>query len=409
MTAVVVGASVAGVRTAQALRREGFTDDIVIVGAEAELPYDKPPLSKAALAGTSSLDDIRLLTAAQAEDLDITLRLGVAATHLDLPGRQVQLADGSALGYDTVVLATGTRARPSPWDPHPRVHLLRTAEDCLRLSADMENARSIIVIGAGFIGSEVAATAVGRGLSVTMVDPLPVPMGRIVGDDVGRILASVHDGYDVITHFGVGVDRIASHNGRQVTVELSDGSLVVADVAVVGIGAVPNTEWLANSGLALDNGVMCDEYCRAEGRDDVFAAGDLSRWLHLRHGEHRRVEHWTHAGEQAECVAHNIRHPDDLRAYNPVDYVWSDQYDRKIQMAGQTAHGGAVDIIGDVTDGRFAALYADRAGLLTGAVTVSWPKAMLAARRIITAGGDVLAARAALDAMTAVPASSGAG
>jgi NADPH-dependent 2,4-dienoyl-CoA reductase/sulfur reductase-like enzyme len=390
VTAVVVGASVAGVRTAQALRREGFGDDIVLIGAEPDVPYDKPPLSKAALAGTTTLDAIALLTHDDAKALGVELRLGVPAAGLDVPNRSVQLADGSTVSYDQVVLATGTRARPSPWEAGSRLHLLRTAADCARLRAAMQSARSILVIGAGFIGSEVAATATKLGLSVTMVDPLPIPMSRIVGAEMGELLASVHDGYDVERRFGVGVDRVVD-DGGQLTVELTDGSQVRADLAVVGIGAVPNSEWLEDSGLAIDNGVMCDEFCRAEGRDDVFAAGDIARWLHLRHGEHRRVEHWTHACEQAAAVAHNICHPDDLRAYDPVDYVWSDQYEWRIQMVGHTAEDATPVIVGDISAGRCAAVYGDPAGQLTGAVTVSWPKAMLAVRRLLTAGGATAA------------------
>ena len=396
MTVVVVGASVAGIKTALALRREGFGDGIVVIGAENDVPYDKPPLSKAALAGTTPIEAIRLLPVEGARDLDIELRLGTAACGVDVPNRVVHLEDGTSVDYDQVVLATGTRARPSPWDGGRHLHLLRTAADCDRLRADLETARSLIVIGAGFIGSEVAATAVHLGLSVTMVDPLQVPMSRIVGAEVGRLLASLHDEYDVVRRFGVGVDRVNEHGG-DLSVELTDGSRLTADVAVVGIGAVPNIEWLEGSGLAIDNGVVCDEFCRAEGRTDVFAAGDVARWWHRRRGEHRRVEHWTHACEQAACVAHNICHPDEPRAYDPVDYVWSDQYEWRVQMAGHTAEDVSPEIVGDVTAGRYAALYADAAGELTGAVTVSWPKAMLTARRMLTAGSA-----AAADARTAI-------
>ena len=390
MTAVVVGASVAGVRTAQALRREGFDDEIIVIGAEPDLPYDKPPLSKAALAGTTTLDAIRLLTHDEATQLGVDLRLGVAAAGLDVPNRTVQLADGTSVGFDQVVLATGTRARPSPWEAGRRLHLLRTAADCTRLHEDMQSARSIIVIGAGFIGSEVAATATKLGLSVTMVDPLPIPMARIVGAEMGELLATVHDGYDVERRFGVGVDQVVD-DGDELTVELTDGSRVRADLAVVGIGVVPNTEWLEDSGLAIDNGVVCDQFCRAEGRTAVYAAGDVARWFHLRHGMHRRVEHWTHACEQAAAVAHNICHPDEPRAYDPVDYVWSDQYDWRIQMVGHTAEDATPEIVGDISSGRCAAVYAGPAGELSGAVTVSWPKAMLAVRRLLTAGGATAA------------------
>jgi NADPH-dependent 2,4-dienoyl-CoA reductase/sulfur reductase-like enzyme len=231
----------------------------------------------------------------------------------------------------------------------------------------------------------------------------------VVGAEMGQLLAAVHDGYDVVRRFGVGVDRVDKH-GEQLTVELTDGSHVTADVAVVGIGTLPNVEWLEGSGLAVDNGVVCDQFCRAEGRTEVFAAGDVARWWHARRGEHHRVEHWTHACEQAAFVAHNLCHPDDLRPYDPVDYIWSDQYAWRIQMAGHTPEDVVPEIIGDVTTGRFAALYADFSGELIGAVTVSWPKAMLTARRMLTAGGTAAAdARAAIEGLASVVAAPSSG
>ena len=405
---VVVGASVAGVRTVQALRREGFAGDVVLVGAEDELPYDKPPLSKAVLAATTPLDAVRLLTAEQAAGLDVDLRLGRCAVGLDVVDCRVHLDDGSTLGYDTVVIATGTRARPSPWGMPRGLHLLRSAEDCRALSADVAAARAAVVIGAGFIGSEVAATMSHRGIAVTMVDPVELPMARVVGAEVAALLASVHAPHGVDTRFGVGVTGVTEAAG-QLAVSLTDGSELRTDVAVVGIGAVPNVEWLADSGLALDDGVVCDEHCRAAGADGVYAAGDVARWWHRREGLHRRVEHWTHAVEQAAVVAHNIAHPDDPRVHDPVDYVWSDQYDWRIQMAGRTGEGCAAEIIGSSHDGRFAALYTDEAGQLTGAVSVNWQKAMVAVRRMLIAGDtDLERARAAVHAAHQKPVSTGA-
>lgn len=391
---VVVGASVAGVRTVQALRREGFGGEVILIGDEPEFPYDKPPLSKAVFAGASTLDDTRLLSAAHLDDLGLDLRLGVPASTLDVAAKLVTLADGTSIGYDQVVLATGARARPSPWGAPPGLHLLRSAAHSRALSADLSRASSIVVIGAGFIGSEVAATAVHRGLHVTMVDPLANPMARVVGDEVGELLTSVHGAHGVQTRLGVGVHEVRPH-GDGLVIALTDGSDVVADVAVVGIGALPNVEWLADSGLALDDGVTCDEYCRAAGQTDIFAAGDVARWWHPREARHRRVEHWTHAVEQAAVVGHNLLHPDDLRPYDPVDYVWSDQYDWRIQIAGRTSGGCVAEMIGDATAGRFGALYSDHDGRFVGAMTVNWQKAMVAARRLLLATDtDIVDARA---------------
>jgi len=395
---VIVGASVAGVRTAQALRREGWAGPIVLIGDEDAIPYDKPPLSKAALAGTTPLDQLCLLPEPRAAGLDLDLRLGSAAVGLDVVEQLVHLADGTSLGYTDAVVATGARARPSPWGTPRGLHLLRTADDCRRLGADLAGASSIVVIGGGFIGSEVAATARGRGLQVTIVDPVPLPMARIVGDEVAAILAGVHEPHGVTTRFGVGVHDVRETEDGLV-VALTDGGELHADVAVVGIGAAPNIEWLAGSGLAVEDGVTCDEFCRTVGGPHVFAAGDVARWWHPREGGHRRVEHWTNAVEQAATVGHNLVHPDDLRPYNPVDYVWSDQYDWRIQMAGRCTTAVAPELLGDPADARFAALYRDETGRFTGAVTANWQKAMVAVRRLLLAGeASIDAARAAVEA-----------
>lgn len=397
-SAVVVGASVAGVRTAQALRREGYPGDVVVIGDESDLPYDKPPLSKALLAGTTTIGDIRLITRDIAMQLHVDLRLGVPAAHVEVAKQQVFLEDGTVVPFDHLVLATGTRARPSPWGEHRHLHLLRTADDCRRLAADLREATALVIIGAGFIGSEVASTAAYQGLAVTMVDPQRVPMSGVLGEEVGRILTEVHRANGVTTRFGLGVQRIIDVGGRLV-MELTDGSQVSGDVAVVGIGSVPNTEWLEASGLAIDDGVVCDEFCRAANHANIFAVGDLARWWHPRHATHRRVEHWTHACEQAACVAHNICHSQDLWTYDPVDYVWSDQYDWRIQIAGHSGTGCTAECFGDPQDGRFAVLFADDDSALTGAVTISWPKAMLAVRRLLVKGADIAAGRAAIAAV----------
>jgi phthalate 3,4-dioxygenase ferredoxin reductase component len=202
----------------------------------------------------------------------------------------------------------------------------------------------------------------------------------------------------VVTRFGVGVHEVSEREDG-LLVELADGAKLTADVAVVGIGAVPNVEWLADSGLVVDDGVTCDEYCRALGPTRVFAAGDVARWWHPRENRHRRVEHWTHAGEQGALVAHNIAHPDDLRVYDPVDYVWSDQYDWRIQMAGRCNVGASPDLLGRPSDGWFAALFRDATDRFVGAVTVNWQKAMIAARRLLLAGdASIDQARAIVEA-----------
>jgi NADPH-dependent 2,4-dienoyl-CoA reductase/sulfur reductase-like enzyme len=403
-TVVVVGSSVAGVRTAQDLRTEGHDGPIVLIGAEEELPYDKPPLSKQLLAGSWDRDRVTLLTAEAAATAGIDLRLGVAARRLDVAGRVVVLADGERVPYDTVVIATGAAARPSPWVTGSGVHVVRTLADCSGLRAGLADPGPVVVVGGGFIGAEVAATAHAGGRQVTVVDPLPVPIGRVVGSEVGRLFADLHARHGVGSRFGVGVEGISGRAGA-LRVQLTDGTELAAGTVVVGIGTVPNDAWLADSGLLVDDGVVCDEHCRAVDAPDVFAAGDVARWFHPGHGAYTRVEHWTNAVEQAGCVAHNVVHPDDLRSHRPVEYVWSDQYDWRIQIVGRPHLAGASRLVGEVQGDRprFAAVYPDAAGALCAAVTVNWPRALATCRRLVATGGHSDDAVARLEALAAVP------
>lgn len=383
-TVVVVGSSVGGVRTAQAMRTEGFTGRIVLVGQEADLPYDKPPLSKQLLAGMWDTDRITLLGTAAAEAAGIELRLGVGAARLDVAGRRIELADGTALGYDAVVLATGADARPSPWVAGSGVHVLRSLADATALRRDLGAQGPVVVVGGGFIGAEVAATARALGREVTVVDPLPAPIGRVIGDAVAEHVTTLHHRHDVATRFGVGVEDVRGRPG-DLRVRLTDGTELDAGTVVVGIGAIPNDAWLQDSGLLVDDGVVCDEHGRAPGSPDVYAVGDVARWYHPGLEKHRRVEHWTNAVEQAAVVAHNLVHPDDLRAHRPVEYVWSDQYDWRIQIVGRPGAATRHELLGDLdgAQARGAAVYTDDSGLLCGAVTVNWPKALVVCRRLM--------------------------
>lgn len=394
-TVVIVGASVAGVRAARALRDEGYDGQVVLVGAEPELPYDKPPLTKHLLSGTWDRDRITLLTREAAAALDIRLRLGAAARHLDPAGHRVLLADGSHLDYDTCLIATGAAARPAPWPAASGVHVVRGLGDSRALRAELRRGDPVVVVGAGFIGAEVASTARGYGCPVTLVDPLPVPMSRLLGTEVGGYFGELHRRHGVTTRFGTGVRAIHGAAG-DLWVELTDGHTLAAGTVVVGIGAVPNDGWLASSGLPLDDGVVCDAYGRAGGRADVFAAGDVARWFSDRHQEHVRVEHWTSAVDQAVCVAHNITHPGSPRTNPAPEYVWSDQYDWKVQIVGTPARASGHRLIGRFSGpaARAAALYHDPAGDLCGAVTVNWPRALVECRRL--AAGNT-PAEAALD------------
>ncbi|MFC4943198.1 NAD(P)/FAD-dependent oxidoreductase [Pseudonocardia sp. GCM10023141] len=381
---LVVGASIAGLRTAQALRSHGFEGRLVLVGDEPHLPYDRPPLSKQFLTGGRDAASLELVSERDAEDAGIELRLGCPAVRLDLPGQQVGLEDGTHLAYDNLVVATGAAARRPSWLPPSGTHVLRSRADGEALAADLRRPGPVVVVGAGFIGCEVAATARSLGHEVTIVDPRQAPIGRAVGPEVGHYLTEQHHRHGVVTRFGVGVDNVDGHAG-DLRVDLSDGTHLGAATVVVGIGAVPNVAWLAGSGLEIDNGVLCDQHSRALGAQDVFAVGDVARWYHPRHQKHVRAEHWTNAVEQASCVAHNLLHRGDLRSYQPVEYVWSDQYDWKIQIVGMPSLATGVQLVGNWTgnDARAAALYADATGRLCGALTVNWPQAQVRSRRMI--------------------------
>lgn len=396
---VIVGSSIGGVRTAQSLRLEGYEGRIVIVGEETELPYDKPPLSKAILAGTATEASACLLNRDQAQQLGIELELGHAATGIDVAGNLLQLQGREALRFDNLVIATGAFARPSPWGHRPGIHVLRTLDDARSLRADLAKGGQLAVIGAGFIGAEAAATARGLGLEVTVIDPHPVPMSRIFNAEVGQWFGDLHRSNGVTTIFGTGVEAIDGEQGS-FTLRLTNGQNLEAAIVLVGIGAVPNDAWLSSSGLLVDNGLVLDEFCRTVDAPQIYGVGDVARWRHQKHGEDIRIEHWTNAVEQAACVAYNITHPENPRAYTPVEYVWSDQHDWKIQVVGRVGGNAEHVTIGHPeVHGRFAALYTVDGTNLSGAAIVNWPKALLACRRGMGPGITVQELREKLEPM----------
>ena len=356
----VIGASLSGLRSVEALRSDGFDGRITLVGDEPHQPYDRPPLSKQVLAGDWEPDRIRLAGPDRLADLEVDLRLGQRATGLDLEAHTVEV-DGVAEEFDGLLIATGARCRTLPGTGRlAGVHTLRTIDDCLAIRAAVEAVpRRLVVVGAGFIGSEVASVAVDRGVEVTMVEALPVPLVRALGAEIGTIMADLHHSHGVDLRCGVGVVELVGED-RVRAVTLDDGSVVEADTVVVGIGVVPNTDWLESSGLHLDDGVCCDATCLAA--PDVTAAGDVARWAHPRYGRSVRVEHWDNAVEQGIHAARRLLQTDEeARAYAPVPWFWSDQYDRKIQVAGLTHPDDEVRMVtGSPEEGRFVALYGNR-------------------------------------------------
>jgi phthalate 3,4-dioxygenase ferredoxin reductase component len=381
---VIAGTGVASVRLAQALRRAGYDGRLQLLGDEPDLPYDKPPLSKGFLAGTLTADRAQLLTQAQADEAGIELLLGVPAARLDVEARQVHLADSSVVPYDDLVIATGARARPAPWQASG-VHVLRSLADCRALRDELAGGGPVAVIGAGFIGSEVASTCRSLGIAVTLIDPVPVPMARLAGAWAGEQLNALHERHGTVTRFGVGVAGIAGARG-DLTVQLTDGSAVPCAAAVVGIGSQPNAEWLAGSGMVLDDGVVCDEFGRSSV-PHVYALGDVARWRHPVDGVHRRAEHWTNAVDQARHLAQSIMCPDDPGAHLPEPFIWSDQYDWKIQVAGDTSGAQEHHLVdrSAPTGQRFAVL-SGTDDHLHGGLTVNWVKASILVRKALRAG-----------------------
>lgn len=380
---VIVGGSIAGVRLAQSLRSEGYQGEIVVVTEESVPPYDKPPLSKALLANVVSAEDIQLITDDDAAGLKVKVLSGRKATGLDPARKVLRLDAGNQLAYDVLVIATGCAATMPSWGQLPGVHVLRTLSDGRELRESLQHSKRLAIIGAGFVGCEVAAIARTRGLDVWLVDPLPYPMARALDELTGEWFTRLHVGNGVAVTLGMGVTGLTGAAG-DFQLRLTDGSRLEADAVLVAVGAQPNVAWLESSGLTLEDGVRCDEYGRAIGAEDVYAVGDVARWYVPSQGTTVRHEHWTNAVDQAQCVAHNIAHPTDLRTNVAAPYVWTDQYDWKAQMVGNTRAGERVVLDDPFGEGRAAALYADDDGALIGAVVVNWPRALVACRRAAT-------------------------
>jgi 3-phenylpropionate/trans-cinnamate dioxygenase ferredoxin reductase component len=397
---VVVGASLAGLRAAQGARAAGFDGEVVVVGEERHRPYTRPPLSKELLAGAQQAEG----TAFPGADLDVTWRLGERATGLDLAARTVQLDGGEPVGFERLVLATGCRARPwtGPGADLDGLHTLRDLDDALRLRAALTDGRPrLVILGAGFIGCEVAASARGLGLDVTLVDVAPLPMPAL-GAELGARCAELHRGHGVDLRLGAGVAALHGDGaGRVAQVELADGSRLEADVVLVALGAIPNTEWLAGSGLTLEPGVVCDERLAARGAEDVFAAGDLAAWPHpLVPEAPTRVEHWTNAAEQGTLAGRNaVAAPEERRPYAGVPSFWSDQYDVKIQVVGLPRLAERVRMAEATPEGdRFVAV-GERDGQLVAALGFNAARRLPAYRRRIAEGeaADAVLAAVAAD------------
>ncbi len=380
---VIVGASLAALNAAETLRSEGFEGRIALIGDERAEPYDRPPLSKQLLTGEWDVERLALRSADELRPLDVEWLTGERAEALNLAQRTLRLSNGADVSFDGLIIACGARALTLPFGNElSGVHTLRTREDALQIRAAFERGGKLCVIGAGFIGAEVASSARARGLDVTLVEALAAPMVGPLGDELGEWAAQLHREAGVTLHCQTSVTDLIGSD-RVEAVALEDGARIDADVVVVGIGVRPNVEWLADSGLSIGDGVICDQYCRAA--PGVFAAGDICRWPNGLFGPFNysqpqrtmRIEHWTNAVEQGMAAARNLlleSRGEPLEAFAPTPYFWSDQHGRSIMASGITSPRDQFQLAhGALESNRFAAIYGLR-GYLTGVVAVGWPR-----------------------------------
>lgn len=395
---VVVGNGAAGIGVAQFLRAEGYEGLITIVGDEVAEPYDRPPLSKQVLTGVWAPDRAALLPRVRLEALQARFRTGTAAVGLDLDGHRVHLQDGSHVDYDQVVVATGVRPREISHESLTNVFVLRTLQHALKLRTALSTpGTKLVVIGGGFLGLEVASSARLMGAEVTVVEPVPgILLRSRIGETAAAKLQAMHKRHGVRLITGVGVVALAGRpedlsssfakaieepwqSAAVRAVELTDGTALEADVVLVAIGCTPNVEWLDGSGLTLDNGIVCDESCSAA--IDVWASGDVARWLHLGVGRHVRLEHRTNATEQGQAVARNMLGHDE--PFVPVPFFWTDHYDVKIQFAGFLPPDAEFEVVEGCADGRSFVLRIYKHGVFVGVLGWNSPRKLLLHREAL--------------------------
>jgi len=393
-TVVVVGASLAGWRAVETLRAEGFEGALTLVGDERHLPYDRPPLSKQVLAGTWPPERAVLADRRRSSELRVHEVLGRRAVRLDAEGRKVELHDGTVLDGDAVVVATGAFPRRLPGTEalgsRDGLFTLRTLDDSVGLRAAVTAADAparVVVIGAGFIGAEVASTCAGLGARVTVLEALDIPLRNVLGPMLGSHCASLHGANGVDLRTGVAVRSIDKSETAALVVELGDGNLVPADVVVVGIGVAPSTDWLAGSGIELENGVVCDD--RLYAAPGIVAAGDVARWRWRHDGgeELIRIEHWQVAAEAGVAAARSLlAGRADAPPFVPIPYFWSDQFGIRFQVLGNPGGDDDVEVVeGSLGEGKFVALFG-RAGRLRAVMAIGKPRQLMGFRPLLQSG-----------------------
>jgi 3-phenylpropionate/trans-cinnamate dioxygenase ferredoxin reductase subunit len=381
---VIVGAGLAGHRAAQAARREGFDGELVVIGDEVHRPYDRPPLSKQLLAGSMEHDD----TFYASDELDVEWKLGAAAAALDIERQVVTLTDGEEVPYDGLVLATGRRARE--WPDLPELegfHMIRSLEDTKALRQAVKPGGKAAIVGAGFIGCEVAATLRGLGVEeVTLIDVAPYPM-PVLGPEVGERAVRLHESHGVRLRLGTSVAMFEGAD-RVEAVRLEDGERIEADFVLLALGSLPNTEWLEGSGLTLVNGaVEVDEYTIATGTDNVAAAGDIALYPHPGSpGEPICIEHWSNARDMGATAARNLLSaPASREVFVAVPTFWSDQYDVKIKSAGLLKLADEYKVVEEDPERPSLVVEAYREGELIGAIVFNKNRSIIQYQRQLQA------------------------
>ncbi len=379
---IIVGAGMAGGYAADALRKHGFDGRITLLGAEPHRPYDRPPLSKEFLRAEKSVDKLFFRPEDHFQEQQIDLVLGTRAAALRPQDHSLTLADGTNLNYDKILLCTGGAVRRVAVDGHDLegIYYLRTLDDSVRLREALQKQPRVVVVGAGFIGSEVVATARHYGCEVTCLELEQTPLLRVLGAEVGNVYADIQRDHGVTMCLGDGLAAFRG-TGNVEEVLTTSGTSLPCDIAVVGVGIRPDVDWLLDSGIALQNGVLTNEFCEASA-PDVYAAGDLANWYHPRTKERLRVEHWDNAMNQGVAAAMSMLGKKE--PYGPVPYFWSDQYDINLQYVGHAATWDHVVLRGDVAGRTFSAFYL-RDGRIAGALVVNRFKDLRPSRRLIEA------------------------
>jgi 3-phenylpropionate/trans-cinnamate dioxygenase ferredoxin reductase component len=369
-THVIVGAALAGAKAAETLRTEGFDGRIVLLGAEPNLPYERPPLSKDYLRGESERESAYVHPEEYYAEHDIELRRSAHVTTLDLPAREVVLENGERIGFSKLLLATGAEPRrlSLPGTELDGVHYLRDLRDCDALRAALDRGGHAVVIGAGWIGAEVGASARQKGLDVTLVEMLSVPLERVLGRELGEIYAAIHRDHGVELLTEAGVEAIEGA-GRAERVRLRGGRSIDCDLVVIGVGVVPRTALAAAAGLDIDDGILCDEHLRTSA-DGVFAAGDVANAWHPLLQRRLRVEHWHNALEQGPAAARSML--GSVEPYDRVPYFFSDQYEVGMEYAGHATEWDEVVFRGDVEAREFIAFWLRGGRLLAGMNVGVW-------------------------------------